>query len=68
MIEVSVRIPSGEQAVGVVADAFCGAKGSAKTVADRPELLGTFRKFGVGDRPVAWGVPASAVHRLLMQS
>jgi len=54
--EAWIRIAGPQAVAWLVVDAFSGPKGKPGSVAQEPELLGTFPKFGVGDRAryVAW--------------
>jgi len=47
--EVWLEITHGAECAWIVTDAFCGPKGLRNHIADRPELLGTFPKFGIKD-------------------
>lgn len=46
--EVWIRVRSETELVWIVSDAFCGADSSTPT--EVPALLGTFPKYGVGDK------------------
>lgn len=54
--EVWIRIAGPQAVAWLVVDAFSGPKGKPGNVAQEPEILGTFPKFGVGNRAryVAW--------------
>lgn len=48
--EVWIEIDTGSERLWVVTDAFRGPKSPVGIVTDRVELLGTFPKFGIGNR------------------
>lgn len=56
---IDMVLPDGH--LWIVTDAFCGPKTCKADFADTPELLGTFPKFGIGDRDVYCHWLASAV-------
>lgn len=50
--EIWIQMKAGNQVLWIVTDAFCGAKSAAGKVVDKPELLGTFPRFGILDRNI----------------
>lgn len=50
--EVWLSIAGAERHAWVVVDAFCGPAGKTRDVGHEPGILGTFPKFGIGDRTV----------------
>ncbi|MEM9627944.1 MAG: hypothetical protein AAGA21_17040 [Pseudomonadota bacterium] len=49
--EVWVVIPAGKGIAWLVVDAFAGGKGTLEEGCEHVRLLGTFPKFGIGNRP-----------------
>jgi len=49
--EVWIRVIDAQHTTWLVVDAFSGPKIKAANIASEPEMLGTFPKFGVSDRP-----------------
>ncbi len=50
--EIWIRIQGQDQLAWILTDAFCGPKGKQSDMSDKPELLGTFPKFGVADKKI----------------
>ncbi|WP_299043264.1 hypothetical protein [uncultured Tateyamaria sp.] len=54
--EIWIALRTGSDMIWIVTDAFCGEQAASDTVSDAPRLLGTFPRFGIGDRSAyrAW--------------
>jgi len=50
--EVWINATSDQSRAWLVVDAFSGPKGNPGNIAREPEMLGTFPKFGVGDKEI----------------
>ncbi len=50
--EIWIRVTERDQLAWILTDAFAGPKGKQDDMSDKPELLGTFPKFGVADKEI----------------